>query len=186
MTPLILASGSPRRKEILTQLGFTFEIVVSNIEEVIEKKWTPAIAVQKLAKQKAHSVCLQKPNHAILGSDTIVVLNDKILGKPSSVEHAKSMLTSLSGQKHCVYTGISLFLNGQEHQTLVEKTEVQFREVTEDEISNYILSGEPMDKAGSYGIQGIGARFIQGIQGCFYNVMGLPAVKTQELLKAIE
>jgi septum formation protein len=96
------------------------------------------------------------------------------------------MLTSLSGQKHCVYTGISLFLNGQEHQTLVEKTEVQFREVTEDEISNYILSGEPMDKAGSYGIQGIGARFIQGIQGCFYNVMGLPAVKTQELLKAIE
>ncbi|MDO4168269.1 MAG: Maf family protein [Lachnospiraceae bacterium] len=183
MKHLILASGSPRRKEILEQVGLDFCVLPSDVEEIITKQ-VPSDIVMELSKQKAEDVWekLDDKKHIVLGADTVVAYDGKILGKPKDVEDAKAMLRMLSGEKHSVYTGVTLVSeNGLE--TFFEETLVEFYEMTEEEINVYVATGEPMDKAGAYGIQGKAAAFIKGIEGDYYNVVGLPIAKTLKFLQ---
>lgn len=183
MKHLILASGSPRRKEILEQVGLDFCVLPSDVEEIITKQ-VPSDIVMELSKQKAEDVWekLDDKKHIVLGADTVVAYDGKILGKPKDVEDAKAMLRMLSGEKHSVYTGVTLVSeNGLE--TFFEETLVEFYEMTEKEINAYVATGEPMDKAGAYGIQGKAAAFIKGIEGDYYNVVGLPIAKTLKFLQ---
>ncbi len=172
---LILASGSPRRKEILTQVGLEFTVIKSDVEEVITKT-DPAEIVMELSAQKAQDVYskLEAPEeYLVLGSDTVVAFDKKVLGKPEDEEGAYAMLSMLSGRKHSVFTGVTL-VSDEGVDTFYEETQVEFYEMTEEEIWAYIRTGEPMDKAGAYGIQGKAAAFIRGIHGDYYNVVGLP------------
>lgn len=173
---LILASASPRRRELLEQIGVTFEIEVSNVEEVMDTALSPAMLVQSVALQKAQAVASQHNAGLILGADTIVVDNDVILGKPRSIEEAKAMLTRLSGKWHQVMTAVSLVdASGMQNSwTSVEITNVKFRDLTKEDIAAYVATGESMDKAGAYGIQGYGALLVERIEGCYNNVVGLP------------
>lgn len=177
MEPLILASGSPRRKEILEQVGVVFSVMPSDVEEIITKE-VPEEIVMELSRQKAEDVYQKQGNKdvIVLGADTVVAHEGKILGKPKTKEEAKAMLRSLSGQKHSVYTGVTLIGKGG-RETFYDETVVEFYPMNEEEISAYVESGEPMDKAGAYGIQGKAAAFIKGIEGDYYNVMGLPIAK---------
>ena len=188
---IILASGSPRRKELLAQAGYEFEIEVSDAEENI-KETAPAKLVCELASRKGEAVAglHEKDSCIVVAADTVVSLDGNILGKPENEEDAENMLASLSGRIHQVYTGEALFLvqNGQitERQVFYECTDVKFRPLNKEEISRYIATGEPMDKAGAYGIQGKAAVFISGIRGDYYNVVGLPVCRTAcELEKMI-
>ncbi len=175
-TRLILASQSPRRRDLLDQLGLTFTIQVSPAEEVIPDGEPPAAVVQQIAAQKAVSIAAQYPTALTLAADTVVVLDNEILGKPASKPQARGMLRRLQNSTHDVYTGISLIHPASDREvTEFEKTRVTFASVSDDEIDAYVASGSPMDKAGGYGIQDhIGPLYIEGIQGDYYNVMGLP------------
>ena len=178
MKKLILASGSPRRREILEQVGVEFEVRKSDVEEVITKT-DPAEIVMELSAQKAKDVydkleCPQE--YLVLGSDTVVAFEGKILGKPADEQGAYEMLRMLSGRKHSVFTGVTL-VSDDRFDSFYEETLVEFYEMSDEEILNYIKSGEPMDKAGAYGIQGKAAAFIRGIEGDYYNVVGLPVAK---------
>ena len=161
---IILASGSPRRRELLEQAGFEFKVEVSNADENVSE--------ESPVHNKKEDTCL------VIGADTIVVLDGKILGKPSDGEDAKAMLTSLAGRTHQVYTGVALFWIKEgvieKKKTFHECTDVTMVSMTEQEIADYVASGDPMDKAGAYGIQGPAAVFISGIRGDYYNVVGLP------------
>ena len=173
---LILASASPRRRELLTQVGVRFTIAVSDVEEVIEDGLSPELQVQSLALQKAQAVAAQYQEGLVLGADTVVVDNHRLLGKPHSTAEATAMLRSLSGKWHQVMTAVALVDAGN-HQhtwTSVEITNVKFRDLTEDDIAAYVATGESMDKAGAYGIQGYGALLVERIEGCYNNVVGLP------------
>ncbi len=171
---LILASGSPRRQELLRQIGFSdFTVHPADVDERIQPGATPAQAVVALAIQKAQAVAEDFPNDLVLAADTVVALNGAILGKPKSQEDAVRMLKELSGKTHLVYTGFALARGGR-METGYEETAVHFRTLTEEEIAAYVATEEPMDKAGAYGIQGRGALFITGIQGDYFTVMGLP------------
>jgi len=172
---IILASASPRRKELLKQIKIPFAVMVSNIDEDIPGKENPEQWVQELALAKAKNVAAGITSGLVIGADTIVVKDGQVLGKPSSYEDAHRMLSFLSGSTHQVMTGIGLVdsLNNKIF-TAVEKTEVKFKELTGAEIDAYVASGEPMDKAGGYGIQGRGALLVEGIKGCYFNVVGLP------------
>lgn len=183
MKHLILASGSPRRKEILEQVGLDFRVLPSDVEEVITKQ-VPSDIVMELSKQKAEDVWnkLGNEKNIILGADTVVAYDGKILGKPKNVEDAKAMLCMLSGKKHSVYTGVTL-ISEVGSETFYEETLVEFYEMTKEEIDAYVATGEPMDKAGAYGIQGKAAAFIKGIEGDYYNVVGLPIAKTLKFLQ---
>ncbi|AQX53605.1 septum formation inhibitor Maf [Bacillus sp. VT 712] len=180
---LILASGSPRRKELLQQLHIPFSVHVSNVDEKVNHNYSPSEVVMDLALQKASDVATLYPNHIVLGSDTVVVYKDSILGKPASEAEAVKTLEMLSGKKHQVLTGVAL-VEGEQVQTFYEKTDVEFWPLTVDEITQYVRTGEPMDKAGSYGIQGLGAMFVKSIQGDYFSVVGLPLSRTiRELRK---
>ncbi|MBN8250566.1 Maf-like protein [Priestia flexa] len=180
---LILASGSPRRKELLQQLHIPFSVHVSNVDEKVNHNYSPSEVVMDLALQKASDVATLYPNHIVLGSDTVVVYKDSILGKPASEAEAVKTLEMLSGKKHQVLTGVAL-VEGEQVQTFYEKTDVEFWPLTVDEITQYVRTGEPMDKAGSYGIQGLGAVFVKSIQGDYFSVVGLPLSRTiRELRK---
>ncbi|USY54620.1 Maf-like protein [Bacillus sp. 1780r2a1] len=180
---LILASGSPRRKELLQQLHIPFSVHVSNVDEKVNPNYSPSEVVMDLALQKASDVAMLYPNHIVLGSDTVVVYKDIILGKPASEAEAVQTLEMLSGKKHQVLTGVAL-VEGEQVQTFYEKTDVEFWLLTVDEITQYVRTGEPMDKAGSYGIQGLGAAFVKSIQGDYFSVVGLPLSRTiRELRK---
>lgn len=180
---LILASGSPRRKELLQQLHIPFSVHVSNVDEKVNHNYSPYEVVMDLALQKASDVATLYPNHIVLGSDTVVVYKDSILGKPASEAEAVKTLEMLSGKKHQVLTGVAL-VEGEQVQTFYEKTDVEFWPLTVDEITQYVRTGEPMDKAGSYGIQGLGAMFVKSIQGDYFSVVGLPLSRTiRELRK---
>lgn len=178
---IILASGSPRRRELLAQAGFEFKVEVSNADENVLEE-SPVEMVEELAARKAKAVVnlhdQKEDNCLIIGADTIVVLDGKILGKPSDEEDAKAMLASLSGRTHQVYTGVALFMVKEgmieKKKTFHECTDVTMVPMTEKEIAEYVASGDPMDKAGAYGIQGPAAVFISGIRGDYYNVVGLP------------
>jgi septum formation protein len=175
--PIVLASKSPRRTHLLQMLGWEFSVQVSEAEEIVPENVAPEYVVQSLALQKAEVVAnLVESDSLIIAADTVVVLENDILGKPTSEEDAFLMLSRLRGQTHTVFTGIALIHPASKRQlTRYEATEVTFGIMSDAEIRQYIASGSPMDKAGSYGIQDDqGALFIKGIQGDYYNVVGLP------------
>lgn len=181
---LILASGSPRRKELLAFITPDFEIRVSDAEEKVDPSLSPADTVKSLAEQKAAAVEPTLTDGDILiSADTVVYINGGILGKPHSREEAFTMLSALSGSKHTVYTGVCIS-NGKKHVTFAEHTVVEFFKLSEEEINAYIDSGEPFDKAGAYGIQGKGALLVKGLEGDFYNVMGFPVARVNRELAA--
>ncbi|AIK35971.1 MULTISPECIES: Maf family protein [Bacillus] len=185
MKKLILASGSPRRKELLELAGVPFEIVVSEIEETIGAYSSPADIVMSLALQKASAVVENHEDSVVLGADTIVTYESRILGKPKDEAEAKEILQLLSGKTHEVYTGVAL-ISKEKTVTFYERTEVTFWELTEEEVDAYIATKEPLDKAGSYGIQGKGSIFVQHIQGDYYSVVGLPIARLVRELKQFD
>jgi len=181
---IILASGSPRRYELLKMTGIKdFIAITDTSEEVITSGLSPEEQVIRLSSQKAENVAAKCSNEdVIIAADTLVYLNGEPLGKPSSPSDAEQMLKKLSGHKHTVYTGITV-LKGDIHISQAEKTDVHFREITEQEIRSYVATGEPMDKAGSYAAQGGAAVFIEKIEGDFYCVVGLPLCRLSMMLK---
>nr|WP_318384644.1 nucleoside triphosphate pyrophosphatase [uncultured Enterobacter sp.] len=182
MTDLYLASGSPRRQELLTQLGVAFERIVPGIEEQRQAQESAQQYVVRLAREKALAgVAMVSRNLPVLGADTIVILNGEVLEKPLDTSHAAKMLHQLSGQTHQVMTAVALADREQILDCLVV-TEVTFRTLSESDIAAYIASREPMDKAGAYGIQGLGGCFVRRINGSYHAVVGLPLVETCELL----
>ena len=179
---LILASKSPRRKELLAQLGYQFTSHTADIDESVQKDELPATYVERLAREKAEYIAQGHNDQTlILGSDTAVIIADKILGKPKDKQEAVEMLTALSGMKHQVVTGIAVAC-GNRLESLVVSTDVFFKGLSEHEIDNYWQTGEPQDKAGAYGIQGIGGQFVKQIQGSYSSVVGLPLYETAQLL----
>lgn len=182
MTTLYLASGSPRRQELLTQLGVSFERVVPGIEEQRQPHESAEQYVCRLAREKAQAgVAMVAQDLPVLGADTIVIFNGEVLEKPKDAGHAAHMLRLLSGNQHQVMTAVAIADANQMLETLVV-TDVTFRSLSEQDIAGYIASGEPMDKAGAYGIQGLGGCFVKRINGSYHAVVGLPLVETGELL----
>lgn len=173
MSEIILASASPRRKELLSLAGTDFIVKVADVDEVIDPSLTPDGVVMSLANQKAQAVASENPDSLVIGADTVVVLDGKILGKPKSEENAVELLTMLSGRVHTVYTGVAL-IKGEKVKTFCEATQVEFYPLTDEEIKAYVATKEPMDKAGAYGIQGKGCILIRKIDGDYFNVVGLP------------
>ena len=182
MPKLILASQSPRRKELLQKLQIPFESISSNVDEQLADNLSPEDAVIELATRKASFIAEQYKEAIIIGADTIVVHNGNILGKPKDRMMAKETLESLSGNQHSVFTGVTVIYQGK-HQSFYEKTDVTFWELTSKEIEKYLNSDEPYDKAGSYGIQGLGALFVKMINGDYYNVVGLPISRLNRFFK---
>ena len=186
MRPVVLASGSPRGRELLGQMGSEdFEVLPAQGEETAPEGLAPDALVARLALQKAREVAALRPEATVIGADTVVALDGRVLGKPSDEEEAREMLSALSGRRHQVYTGMAVLSGGQAF-THVECTQVEFRPLTAEEIAAYVATGESMDKAGAYGIQGRACVFIRGIQGDYYNVVGLPVCALHELLAQLE
>ncbi|MBE7092150.1 MAG: septum formation protein Maf [Clostridiales bacterium] len=179
---LILASNSPRRKEILELMGLEFKIIPAKNETEIPNNIPIKKGVEKVAFLKAQEVFEKNKNATVIGADTVVVLEDEILGKPKNKKDAFSMLKKLSGKEHQVITGVAI-ISKEKIKVFFEKATVLFAELTENEINQYISTNEPMDKAGSYAVQGIGAKFVKKINGDFYTVMGLPCQRLYEELK---
>lgn len=177
MQNLILASSSPRRKELLENLHLTFEVFSCNVDESFDPALTPSEIVMELGSRKAKAVREQNPDSFIIGADTVVVLDGAVLGKPKNSKEAFSMLQTLSGKTHSVYTGVTIIAPGTETQFYVQ-TDVVFWELSDDEIKAYIDTGEPFDKAGAYGIQGYGSMFVKEIYGDYFAVVGLPVSRT--------
>ena len=189
---LILASASPRRRELLAQLGlgqanFSFAVQPADIDESLQVGEAPAEFVSRLAREKAQAGLAQADcaDAVVLGSDTIVVAGDTVLGKPENAAHAFDMLSQLSGATHQVMTAVAVCSATQIEQALV-CTEVTFTSLTDAQIHAYIADGEPMDKAGAYGIQGLGGSFVTAINGSYSAVVGLPLVETRELLQKMQ
>lgn len=185
MKRIILASASPRRKELLSQIGLKFEIMPSDADETFDNTVSIEENIKRIAYDKAFYVKPDLDEHCVvIGADTVVSIDNEVLGKPCDKNDAAEMLKKLSGNTHIVYTGYAI-IRMSDNKTAVgyEKTYVTFRNLTEDEIEAYISSGEPMDKAGSYGVQGIGAVFVTKINGDYNNVVGLPLCS---LTKALE
>ena len=176
---LILASNSARRKEILTKYGFDYEIFVTEVDESVPPNLTAKETVKYLSKLKAESAFKFKQDKIVIGADTVVEFNGKILGKPSSKESAEKMLKSLSGKEHFVHTGVTV-ISSEKVVTESVCSKVKFNELSEDFISRYVASGSPMDKAGAYGIQDDGV--VESFTGSYYNVVGLPIERLSEIL----
>lgn len=186
---LVLASGSPRRKELLTQLGYEFSVLVTDIEEQQQPDEDAQAYVQRLSLDKAKAalnlIAEREPNSdsvVVLGSDTVVVNQGQVLEKPSDLADCKRMLTQLSDQRHQVMTAVSV-VSADKQKTEIVITDVWFKPLSEQEIEKYWQTGEPCDKAGSYGIQGLGGRFVTRIEGSYYAVVGLPLFETDQLLQ---
>ena len=181
---LILASGSPRRRELLDKFGMDYEILPAQGEENAPPELSPGERVKALAAQKAEEVArrVNDPAAVILAADTLVELCGEVLGKPSTDERARSMLRALSGREHRVWSGVCI----REGETVLaesECTSVHFRALTDGEIDAYIATGEPLDKAGAYGYQGLASLFVERIEGDFFNVMGLPVCRVGQMLR---
>lgn len=205
MYKIFLASKSPRRRELMNQIGFEYEVMVSEREEIATES-VPEEVVKELSLQKAYEIermLLNKTDGKIyeeyesqgyegviiIGADTVVSLEGQIMGKPKDEDDAFSMLSKLQGRKHIVSTGVAMVViggGGNKVFNFAEDTDVYMYEISDDEIREYIATGEPMDKAGSYGIQGIGAKFISGIHGDYNNVVGLPIGSIYQTLKKIK
>jgi len=184
---IILASKSPRRADILKQLKIDFEIIDSGVaEEPFENDPSIEDYVMRISDKKVVNVAKKITNGIIIAADTIVTIDGQILGKPKNRDEAKNMLKRLSGRIHYVYTGVSIVMNpGFIKKSDYEMTEVKFRKLDENEINYYVDSGEPMDKAGSYGIQDLPAIFVEKIDGCYFNVVGFPITKVYLLMKSM-
>ena len=179
---IILASQSPRRKELLERMGITdFEVIPARGAEIFTRSLTPSQLVEELSQNKCAEVAAAHPDDLIIAADTVVAVNNRVLGKPRSEEDAARMLSALSGRLNMVYTGVTVAL-GRERVTEYEITSVRFRPLTQADIVRYIATGEPMDKAGAYGIQGYGCVLVEGISGDYYNVMGLPVCRLARML----
>lgn len=181
---IILASGSPRRRELLERMGVRdFTVVTSDVDESLEEGLSPAEQVERLSRLKADAVAAEaKPGALIIAADTVVALDGTILGKPADESDAFRMLSALSGVRHQVYTGVTVRRDGKV-LTRHEVTSVDFLPLEPEDVELYIATGECMDKAGSYGIQGYGALLVEGINGDYYNVMGLPVACLARMLK---
>lgn len=189
MSKLILASASPRRKELLKNVGYEFTIEVCDLEEKSDKT-KPWELVMDLAKVKAQAIMDMHVGEdvIVLGADTVVANGEEILGKPRNLEHAKEMISSLQGKKHQVYTGVCLWWNKgklKQHLTFYEKTDVEVYSMTEEEIDAYVATKECTDKAGSYAIQGLFSPYIKGIVGDYNNVVGLPVARIYQEIKKL-
>lgn len=180
---LILASTSPRRAEILTSLGIPFTVASADIDETPRPGEVSGETAARLAAAKAAAVAARRPGAWVLAADTLVVLGEAVLGKPSDDAEAARMLTLLSGRDHRVVTGVCLLSSAGPGTTLTEWSRVRFANLSEEELAWYVATGEPRDKAGAYAVQGLGARFIESIEGSFTNVMGLPARAVYRLLR---
>lgn len=176
MSKIILASASPRRKELMELAGYDFEVICADIVEVVPEEAMPQEVVMSLALQKAQAVAAEHKEAVVIGSDTVVVLDGKILGKPHSEQEACEMLRSLSGRTHKVFTGVAIVCGGKV-KNFFDETDVEFYSLGDDEIKKYVATGEPTDKAGAYGIQGKGSVLVKRINGDFFSVMGLPIAK---------
>lgn len=194
MARIILASGSPRRRDLLSQIGVQYEVITSDADETINES-NPAKVVEELSRRKAEDIATQLENNLVsasdfediivIGADTVVALEDKILGKPEDEKMAYQMIQSLQGRSHSVYTGVTMvFLgkDGKRTESFYEETKVEVVSMTKKQIDDYIATGEPMDKAGAYGIQGAFAAYIKGIVGDYYNVVGLPVCQVASRL----
>lgn len=183
LAPLVLASGSPRRKDLLEGLGLTFDVVPSGVAESGSRDELPAEMVKRWAHEKALAVSLRLPERWVLAADTLVLLDGAVLGKPSGPAEAAEMLRRLSGKVHEVLTGICLLhQGGNAFRLQCVRTEVLFKDLSQEEIDSYVRTGEPLDKAGAYGIQGMGAFLVRSIRGSYTNVVGLPLCETMEWL----
>ncbi|MBF7688656.1 Maf family nucleotide pyrophosphatase [Acinetobacter rathckeae] len=182
MASLILASGSPRRHELLSQLGYAFEVCVPNIDESVCLGEGAQDYVARLAYEKACAIVEQHPKKLVLAADTCLSIQSEIIGKPSSKQHAFEIWQKLSGQYHDVFTGICVVQQGRVYRTVV-KTQVQFTVLTKQDMEQYWATGEPLGKAGAYAIQGIAAKYIPEIMGSYSNVVGLPLYETDQLLQ---
>ncbi|MDX2438073.1 MAG: Maf family protein [Acidobacteriota bacterium] len=182
-SPIILASGSPRRKRLLEMIGITFEIEPSDIEERPQEGESPPHFALRAAREKALDVATRHPDSRVLGADTVVEIDGVILGKPRDAEDACRMLRSLSGRDHLVHTGVALAVAGNARE-LVDTASVRFSTLDDDIISWYVGSGEPMDKAGAYAIQGIGGLLVAELRGSPHTVVGLPIHRLPELFAA--
>ena len=181
---LILASQSPRRRELLTQAGFTFDILPADIDETRLPGEDPATYVQRLALEKARALHTKHPQATVIGADTTVVLHGNVLNKPTDITDAERMLRALSGQTHQVHTGVAVVSAGRQLHHL-ETTSVFLTPIPEADLAHYLATGDSLDKAGAYGIQGYASRWVHRIEGDYFNVMGLPISATIALLSQL-
>ncbi|NBW65030.1 septum formation inhibitor Maf [bacterium] len=182
--PVILASASPRRRELLALVGIVHEVRPADIDESLWPGETPVGHSERLARGKAHAIAAAAGDAVVIAADTIVVVDGDILGKPKDVAHATEMLRRLSGRQHTVYTAIAV-ARGERTESAVEAVEVVFRALSDSEIAEYIATGEPMDKAGAYGIQGFGATIVERVDGDYFSVMGLGMRRLVALLERV-
>jgi len=182
---LVLASASPRRRELLRAAGLEFEVVPSALPEVPHPGEPAVVLVQRLARAKADDVACRRPGCCVLGADTIVVVDDVALGKPADRDAARRMLQQLSGRAHRVLTAVALVEPGGQHHEMLVESEVEFRPLQSDEIERYLDSGEPFDKAGAYAVQGVARQFIRAVRGSYSNVVGLPVDEVVALLRRL-
>lgn len=184
MIQVILASASPRRRALLEQMGLRFAIVPSDADETLRPGLTPQNAAGELARRKAAVVAEKYPQALVIAADTLVAVDGALLGKPQDARDAADMLRRLSSREHEVVTGLCVAWQGRQHMAC-ESTAVRFDALREEEIDRYIRTGEPLDKAGAYGIQGRAGVFVSDIRGCYYNVMGLPLARLKALLMEV-
>jgi septum formation protein len=185
--PLVLASGSPRRRELLAQAGYRFEIQVSNVAEWRRPDEDAIRFATRLAREKAENVFARHaPGVVVLGADTVVVCDGEVMGKPVDAADATRMLLRLSGRTHQVVTGVAVVWREAAAEVAAELTHVTMRTISPQEVSDYVAGGEPMDKAGAYAIQGYAGRWIPRINGCYFNVVGLPLALVTSLLDGVE
>ncbi|SHK61071.1 Maf family protein [Desulforamulus aeronauticus] len=184
MIPIILASASPRRQELLASLGLSFEIKISDVDESMDEQMSPVQQVEQLAERKARAVAAQLNQGLVIGADTLVVLNQSVLGKPADRQEAMEMIERLQGRSHEVFTGLAV-MDVATGKTVVthQVTAVRFKPMTAEEIERYVDTGESYDKAGAYAVQGKASIFIDSIRGCYFNIVGLPVAKLADVLK---
>lgn len=185
MRKIILASASPRRRELLEKAEIPFNLCIKNVDETVPEGLTPEEAAMFVAEKKALAVAGVDEEAVVIGADTIVVLDGEILGKPADEEDAIKMLMRLSGREHTVITGVCLAC-GDKKTTFYKSSKVTFYKLERDEVKRYVRTGEPMDKAGAYGIQGKGSLFVESIEGDYFNIVGLPLASVVRELKKFE
>lgn len=181
---VVLASASPRRRELLNLIGIPHDVRPANIDETMRPREAPRRHAERLAREKASAIAVRDPDLITIGADTVVVINRKVLGKPADAADAARMLGMLSGREHTVITAVAVS-RGRKLRSAIEEVRVKFRRLRDDEIEAYIATGEPMDKAGAYGIQGFGATIVEGIEGDYFSVMGLPLVRLVGLMRDV-
>ena len=181
---VVLASSSPRRRELLNLIGIAHEVRPANLDESMRPRETPRRHAERLARDKASAIAMRDPDLITIAADTIVVINRKVLGKPVDKEDAARMLAMLSGREHTVITAVAVS-RGKKLRSAIEEVKVKFRRLREEEIEAYIATGEPMDKAGAYGIQGYGATIVERVEGDYFAVMGLPLVRLIGLMREV-